>query len=190
MSLFITSMQKKVFAHLDKNKVRYTHVPHKTVYTAYDLANTLKKKLNEIAKTLVVKVDKKYILVVLPANVRVDLEKVKKVLKAESAHLVPEKIMEKIFKIKAGTMTPFGSLHGAEVLLDKALLKTQEVIVNAGTFTDAVRMKAKDLHKLENATLGNVRDTAVAKLKKVARAVAKKVVKKTAPKRVVKKRNR
>ncbi|KKU13723.1 MAG: YbaK/prolyl-tRNA synthetase associated region [Candidatus Magasanikbacteria bacterium GW2011_GWC2_45_8] len=90
-------MHKKVLAHLDKYKVRYTHVPHKTVYTAYDLANTLKKKLNEIAKTLVVKVDKRYVLVVLPANVRVDLQKVKKVLKAESVHLLPEGVMEKIW---------------------------------------------------------------------------------------------
>ena len=184
-------MHKKVLAHLDKYKVRYTHVPHKTVYTAYDLANTLKKKLNEIAKTLVVKVDKRYVLVVLPANVRVDLQKVKKVLKAESVHLLPEGVMEKIFKIKAGTITPFGSLHGAEVLLDKALLKTKEVIVNAGSFTDAVRMKAKDLHKLEKATLGDVRDTTIARLKKVVRKVAKKAVKKTVPKKkkVIKKKN-
>ncbi len=168
---------------MNKNKVPYTHVPHKTVFTAYDLANTLKKKLNEIAKTLVVEIDKKYLLVVLPANMRVDLNKVKKVLKAKTVHLVPEEMIEKIFKIKAGTITPFGSVHGAEVLLDKALLKTKDIIVNAGSFTDAVRLKTKDLHTLEKATLGDIRDTAVAKLKKAVRIVTKKITKKVASKK-------
>lgn len=161
---------KKILNYLKKNKIKHEILKHKTVYTAYDLANTLAKKLNEIAKTLVVKVDKGYVLVVLPANLRLDLAKVKKVLKVKSAELAPEKVMEKVFKVKPGAVTPFGSLHKVEVLLDKALLKTQKAIVSAGSFTESLRLKVKDLHKLEKATLADVG--------KVVKKEAKKALKK------------
>lgn len=161
---------KKILNYLKKNKIKHEILQHKTVYTAYDLANTLAKKLNEIAKTLVVKVDKKYVLVVLPAHLRLDFAKVKKVLKAKSAELAPEKAMEKIFKVKPGAITPFGSLHKVEVLLDKALLKTQKAIISAGSFTDSLRLKVKDLQKLEKATLADVGE----KVKKQAKKLIKK----------------
>lgn len=161
----------RILSHLKKNKIKHEVLKHKTVYTAYDLANTLAKKLNEIAKTLVVKVDKKYVLVVLPAHLRLDLAKLKKVMKAKSAELAPEKVMEKVFKVKPGAVTPFGSLHKVEVLLDKALLKTQKAIISAGSFTESLRLKVKDLHKLEKATLADVGE----KVKKQAKKIIKKV---------------
>lgn len=165
---------KKILSHLDKNKIKYGIIKHKTVYTAYDLAQTLVKKMNEIAKTLIVKVDKGYVLVVLPAHLRVDLGKVKKLLKAKSVELAPEKVMEKVFKVKPGAITPFGSLHKAEVLIDKALLKTKEAIVSAGSFTDSLRLKVKDLQKLEGATLADLAQVVKKKAKKVLKKACRK----------------
>lgn len=164
----------KILNYLKKNKISHEVIQHKVVYTAYDLANTLAKKLNEIAKTLVVKVDKGYVLVVLPANLRLDLAKVKKALKAKSVELAPEKVMEKVFKVKPGAITPFGSLHKVEVLLDKALLKTQKAIVSAGSFTDSLRLKVKDLQKLEGATLVDLAQVVKKKAKKVLRQACRK----------------
>ncbi len=39
---------KKLLNHLEKNKIKYDVLEHKVVYTAYDLAQTTKKKLQEI----------------------------------------------------------------------------------------------------------------------------------------------
>ncbi len=169
---------KKILSYLDKNKVKYDIVKHKTVYTAYDLAQTLAKKMNEIAKTLVVKVDKGYVLVVVPGHLRVDLGKVKKILKAKSAELAPEKVMAKVFKVKPGAITPFGSLHKVEVLLDKALLKTKEAIVNAGSFTDSLRLKVKDLQKLEGTTLADVGQAVKKEAKKALKKTCGRVCRK------------
>ncbi len=57
----------KIIKFLDENKIKYKIVNHKTVYTAYDVAVTMKKKLGEVAKTLLVLADKNYFLVVVPA---------------------------------------------------------------------------------------------------------------------------
>jgi len=66
-----------------------------------------------------------------------------------------EQIMVKVFKVKPGAMTAFGGLHKVEVWADKSLLKTKDVILSAGSFTDSVRMKVKDFLQMEQAKLAN-----------------------------------
>ncbi|OGY44868.1 MAG: hypothetical protein A2729_05615 [Candidatus Buchananbacteria bacterium RIFCSPHIGHO2_01_FULL_39_14] len=52
-------------------------------------------------------------------------------------------------------MTAFGGLHQIEVWVDKSLLKTKDIIISAGSFTDSVRMKVKDFIEMEQAKLAN-----------------------------------
>lgn len=168
-------ISQKVLSFLKKNKITYQVVHHKQVFTAFDLSNTLKEKLNKIAKTLVVRADKKYVLVVLPAHLRVDFNKLKKALKAKAVEMAPEETMAKIFKIKPGAITPFGGLHKVETYLDKALFKAKEVLVGAGSFTDSLRLQTKDLAKLEKVTLADLGSAAKKAVKKVTKKVLKKV---------------
>ena len=160
-------ISKKIIAYLNKSKVKYDLVKHKKVFTAFDLSQTLKEKMHKIAKTLLVKTDKKYVLVVLPAHYRLDMAKVKKFLKTKKAELAPEQVMKKVFKVVPGAMTPFGSLHKVEVILDNALIKAKDVLISAGSFTESMRLKAKDLQKLENASLADLGKMAEKKIKKV-----------------------
>src|SRR3989344_885718 len=152
---------KKILLHLGKKKVKFEVVPHKTVFTSYDLAQTLGEKLDKIAKTLLVHVQlpemkkqgKQTYLVVVPATYYVDLQKVRKSLKATKAELAPEKVMAK-FGLKPGALSPFGSLRGLGVVVDKALLRTKDVIVGAESFTEHLRMKMKDLVAIEPPVRG------------------------------------
>lgn len=150
----------KVTNHLDKNKVKYDVVPHKTVFTVYDLAQTTKEKMNTIAKTLLVKADKTYHLVVLPAHRRLNLAAIKKLTNAKTVILAKEKDMVTKFKMKPGAMTPFGSLHKVAVILDRGLLKTTKVLMGAGSFTESLRVKVKDYVKSEQPTVGNISEAA------------------------------
>ncbi|MFA6098751.1 MAG: YbaK/EbsC family protein [Patescibacteria group bacterium] len=150
------AISKKLLSHLDKNKIKYEILKHRTVYTAYDLAKTTKRKLNEIAKTLLVKVDKEYFLVVVPAHYKLDLAKVKKFFKAKKVQIARENEMKTKFNVKPGAITPFGTIHKTGVLVDKALLKVREVIFTAGSFTESLRLKVKDFIKSENAQTGAV----------------------------------
>lgn len=149
------AIPKKLLTHLDKNKIKYEILKHKTVFTAYDLAQTMKKKLQEIAKTLLVKVDKKYYLVVLPAHYKLDFGKLKKTLKAKKVEIAKEKEMQTKFKVKPGAITPFGKIHKLEVFADKSLVKLQHAIFQAGSFTESLHMKVKDFLKSEEAKTGD-----------------------------------
>ncbi|MEK7546140.1 MAG: YbaK/EbsC family protein [Patescibacteria group bacterium] len=188
------AVAKPLLKYLDKAEIKYEIVPHKKVYTAYDLAQTLGEKLDGIAKTLLVKVElpkvdkkgKHYILVI-PASYRANFQKIKKHLKAKKVSMAVEKTLKSL-KLNPGAITPFGGYHKLEILLDKALLKSQKVLASAGAHTEALRVKVRDLHEKEGATLGQFGDRAKIKLQKVlkkAKKSAKRVVKKA--KKVLKK---
>ena len=147
---------KKFASFLEKSKIKTKLVAHKTVYTAFDLANTLKIKLNQIAKTVVVKVEPaieengvkhKHILAVLSAHQMLDLGKLKNILKVKKIDLDRENTMAKLFKIKPGAITPFAAFHKVPVVIDKGLTKAKEVLAGTGSFTDSVKVKVNDLVK-------------------------------------------
>lgn len=159
---------KKITLHLGNKNVKFEIVKHRKVYTAYDLAQTLRTKLENVAKTLLVKVqlpdvDKKgdhYYVVVVPASYYVDLGKLKKALNAKKIELVFEKGMSKL-GIEPGALTPFGSLRGFGTVVDKAMLKTKDALIGAESFTEHLRMKMKDFVKAEAplvATFGKKND--------------------------------
>lgn len=191
------AVAKPLLKYLDKADIRYEIVPHKKVFTAYDLAQTLGEKLDSIAKTLLVKVelpkvDKKgkYYILVIPASYRANFQKIKKQLKAKKVEMAVEKTLKQL-KLNPGAVTPFGGYYKLEILMDKALLKVQKVLVSAGAHTEALRVKVRDLHEKEGATLGQFGDKTKIKLQKAVKngkKVGKKILKKA--KKVLKKKKK
>ena len=165
---------KKIKSYLDKQDIDYEEIAHKTVYTAYDAAQTLKKELKEIAKNLIIKADNTYALVVVPADKRLDLNKIKKALGVKKVSIPNEKVIVKILKIKPGAVSSFGKLHKLEMLVDKAMAGTKKAIFSTGSVTDSVMMKVKDFIQMEEAKMA---DIAMAGGYKIPKATKKKMVK-------------
>ncbi|MBU1179578.1 YbaK/EbsC family protein [Patescibacteria group bacterium] len=178
------SIPKKILNYLKKNGIEVRIEGHKKVYTAYDLAKTMDEKLHKVGKSLLVKVDGKPYLVLVPGHYYLDLNKIKKELKAKKVELASEKHVKKLLDTKLGALHPFTGIHKVELLLDKALLKSKEAIINAGSFTESLRIKTKDLHKLEDATVGEFGKLAVKKGRSSLKAT--KAAAKAAPKKVKK----
>lgn len=180
------SASKKIVLHLGKKNVQFEIVKHKKVFTAYDLAQTMRSKLDDVAKTLLVraelpgmeKKDARHYVVVVPASYYLDLGKLKKALKAKKIELVFEKGMSKL-GIEPGALTPFGSLRGFGVVVDKGLLKTKKALIGAESFTEHLRMNMKDFVKSENPLVAVIGKKNTMKLQAKAVKVAKKAKKKT-----------
>ncbi|MEA3398131.1 MAG: YbaK/EbsC family protein [Patescibacteria group bacterium] len=155
-----TKLSPKLVKYLESAGVKHEILAHRTVYTAIDAASTMKKKLNEIAKSLLVKADKDYYLVLLPADYNLDFKRLGKCIGAQTGKPVKtvkisgEKIMENLLKVKAGAMSGFGGLHKLPVVMDKNLAKIKKAIFSSGSFNHSVEMAIKDFVKLENAVLG------------------------------------
>ncbi|MFH1890807.1 MAG: YbaK/EbsC family protein [Candidatus Kuenenbacteria bacterium] len=87
-------LSKKLFKLLEENKTKYEIIGHKTVYTAYDVAATMKIKLNLIAKSLLIKFNKPFItgekpyaIAIVPADKNIDLKRLVKVVSAHAVEL-------------------------------------------------------------------------------------------------------
>lgn len=154
-------MPVKLVKYLDKAGVNHDILEHRTVYTAMDVAATMKKKMDEVAKSLLVKADKDYYLVLLPADYNLDFKKLGVCIGAQTGKKIKvvkipgEKIMAELLKVKAGAMGAFGSLHKLPVVVDNGLKKTKKAIFSSGSFNHSVEMAVKDFIKLENALLGS-----------------------------------
>ncbi|MDP2709220.1 MAG: YbaK/EbsC family protein [bacterium] len=152
---------QKLAKYLEKTGIKHNVMEHKTVYTAYDAAATMGKKLNEIAKTLLIIADKDYYLVLLPADHNLDFKKLAQVIakatgqKIKVVKIPGEKVMEKLLKVKAGAMSAFGGLHKLPVVMEKKLAGAKKAVFASGSFNHSVEMAVKDFIKLENAALGS-----------------------------------
>jgi Ala-tRNA(Pro) deacylase len=156
-----TKLPPKLVKYLEERGVKHEILEHRTVYTALDVAATMRRKLNEIAKSLFIKANKDYYVVVLPADRNIDFNKLSKVIgkqtgqKAVTVKIPGEKIMENVLKVKAGTMSAFGGLHKLPVVMDKGLSRVKKAVFSAGSFNHSVEMLVRDFVALENAALGD-----------------------------------
>ncbi len=160
----IKQLKNQITKLLDGAKVKYNLIEHKLVYTAHDVGATTKKRLGEIAKVVLIKVDLprvaggkagySWALIVLPAGKYVDLNGIKKALKAKKVSLAKEKDIEKYLKTKVGLLHPFGQLFKVQTLLDKNIAKAKKMVASAGSFTHSVEISTKDFEKLVNPIKG------------------------------------
>ena len=157
----ILKLPKKLLKYLDKTGVKHNILEHKTVYTAYDTAATMGKKLNEVVKTLLVAADQNYYLVLMPADHNLDFKKLTQFIskatgkKIKAVKIPGEAVMEKLLKVKAGAMSAFGGLHKLPVVMEKKLAKLKKAVFASGSFNHSVEMALKDFIKLEKAVLGS-----------------------------------
>jgi Ala-tRNA(Pro) deacylase len=156
-------MDNKLKNYLAKNKIRYQLAEHKKVYTAFNEAETQHLKTKEVAKTVLVKADNNYALVVVPAAKYVDFNKVKKALASakggsasggKKVSMAKESDIAKVLKTKVGLIHPFGTLYKLPVLLDNVLAKQKEFSTSAGSYTESVEIKTKDYMKLIQPIIG------------------------------------
>jgi prolyl-tRNA editing enzyme YbaK/EbsC (Cys-tRNA(Pro) deacylase) len=144
----ITKLSNDLTKFLDKTKVKYNLLKHKVEYTAHDLAQTTKRKLSDIAKVVLVRADKDFVLIVLPAGKYLDLKGIKTALKAKKVSLATEKEIKAKLKTKIGLLHPFGSQYNVKTLLDKGMSKSKKLISSAGSYTDSFELSMKDFEKL------------------------------------------
>jgi Ala-tRNA(Pro) deacylase len=140
----------KLIEFLNQNKVRYELLHHPEAFTAQELAAIEHVKGKQHAKVVMVKSDGRPMMAVLPADHRVDLEKFRQ-LTGQKAALATEADFKALFPDCAtGSMPPFGSLYGVETYVDQSLTDNETIVFEAGTHSDAMKMRYGDFARVAN----------------------------------------
>jgi Ala-tRNA(Pro) deacylase len=140
---------KKLKDFLEEENVKYVSVYHSIAYTTQEIAESVHVKGRQMAKTVMVKLDGKLAMAVLPASHRVDFEPLKKASGAQEAMLATEKEFKDLFPgCDIGAMPPFGNLYGMDVFVSRALTEDKEIAFNAGSHYELIRLAYKDFERL------------------------------------------
>jgi len=140
---------QKLKEFLDSNKVKYVQISHSSAYTASEIAASAHVPGKELAKTVIVKLDGKMAMAVLPSSYHIDLDKLANAAEASKASLASEKEFRDLFAgCDVGSMPPFGNLYGMDVFVARPLPDDKEIAFNAGSHTELVRVPYKDFERL------------------------------------------
>ena len=129
--------------------IPFEELHHAEVYTAQEVAQREHFSGHRVAKVVVVMADGRPVELILPASRHVNLDRVRMVLHAQDVRLATEDEMEDYFTdCELGAVPALRHWKGVEVLMDRSLNAADEILFQAGTHEDAVRLNFRDWYEL------------------------------------------
>jgi len=130
---------------LDEAAVEYMCLSHPPAFTAQELAHHVKIAGDRVVKTVIIELDGKMAMLVMPATWRIRWDRLSRILDTDFIDLADEQEFQDRFPdCEVGAMPPFGSLFGMSVYLSESLTEQPELAFAAGSHTESVHMKTAD----------------------------------------------
>lgn len=140
---------KRLKEFLDKNNVKYVTMSHSPAFTSQEIAASAHVSGRELAKTVIIKLDGKMAMAVLPASFHVDFDQLKRAVGAKTIQLATELEFQNLFPgCEVGAMPPFGNLYGMDTYVAASLTDDEEIAFNAGTHTELIKLAYADFERL------------------------------------------
>ena len=93
--------------------------------------------------------DKRFAMLVFPADMRFDNAKVKTLFSAKDIRFATEQeITQLTAGVQPGAVPPFGNLFNLEVVADPALFENEKIVFNAGDRSFSLAMRSEDYRNL------------------------------------------
>jgi Ala-tRNA(Pro) deacylase len=144
---------------LEHVHVPYTALAHRPAFTAQEEAAATHVSGRDWAKTVVCFADEEPILAVLPAPFIINVEKIRALVGAKRIRLANEEEMARLYPdCEVGATPPLGPLYRQRVFVDRRLAQESEVVFNAGTHTDAIRMPYRAFADIAHPVVGEFGD--------------------------------
>ena len=133
---------ERLQAFLDDHHIKYVTITHSRAFTMQETAAATHIPGKELAKAVIVEIDGKLAMAVLPGSQRVDLDLLREAVGAESA------FKDRFPECDLGAMPPFGNLYDMPVYVADSLTEDEEIAFNAGSHTELVKMSYRDFERL------------------------------------------
>lgn len=142
---------------LKQARIPYTAFAHPEAFTAQGEAAVSHVPGYSWAKVVVCYAGEEAILAVVPAPLMVDLEELRVLAGAPTLRLAREHELRRLYPdCEPGAMPPFGSLYLQRVFVDHSLFGETEMVFNAGTHIDAIRMHYWDFVDVAHPVVGTI----------------------------------
>jgi Ala-tRNA(Pro) deacylase len=140
---------QKLRDFLNERGVKFATIIHSPAFTAQEIAASAHVPGKELAKTVMVELDEKMAMAVLPASHKVNLDDLKAATGASQVKLACEKEFADLFPgCEIGAMPPFGNLYNMDVYVAPTLAEDEFIVFNAGSHTELIRLTYADFERL------------------------------------------
>jgi Ala-tRNA(Pro) deacylase len=138
---------------LNRSGVSFTILRHEPVFTSEQAAAVRATPLASGAKALVIKAGDEFVLLVLPADRKLDSRKARDVLGVKSLRFATKEEVQKLTGLQPGSIPPFGSLFQLPTYCDPALGDNASINFNAGDHAISIQMSYNDFVQVEKPKL-------------------------------------
>ena len=143
---------------LARKNIPFELLGHRDTHDAQHMAQAIHVSGHHVAKTVLLRadVDARYVVAVLPATHRVDLDKAAETLSVDDVALATEaEIAERCPDCEVGALPPFGSQYNLPTIFDQSLAADEEIVFEGTNHHESIRMKLSDYKELENPVVGS-----------------------------------
>lgn len=150
MSQAPISVFERVRSALERAGIEYTHTHHAPVYTSAEAAAVRGVSLHSGAKALILKGEEGFFMAVLPADMGLDSNRLRKTLGQKRLRFATKEEVFELTTLTPGSIPPFGSLFGLSTICDPRLAENERINFNAGSHSDSVQMLYADYVAFES----------------------------------------
>lgn len=135
---------QKILELLDTRGVEYKIAEHEPVFTSEQAARIRNESINTGAKSLLLKADNNFVLVVLPGGKRLSSKKLKDFLGLKNLRFATPEEVKEIMGCEIGACYPLGEIIGIKTIVDNALLGNDEISFNPGLHNKTIKINSRD----------------------------------------------
>lgn len=136
----------QVTEHLTAMGVAHEVLHHPPTDTARAEADALGIPASVVAKTVLLDVRTGHAFAVLPADCRLDLQRVREALDSRHVELATEEELKRDYpEFEPGALPPLGALVHTPLVVDPSIISQPEIVFAAGAKTASVRVRTEDL---------------------------------------------
>jgi Ala-tRNA(Pro) deacylase len=135
--------------YLKTHSVPFTVLRHAPVFTSEEAAAIRGTPLASGAKALVVKANDRFLMLILPADRKLDSKRARGSLGVKSVRFASKEEVLELTGLQPGSIPPFGSMFNLPTTCDPALADNASINFNAGDHAISVQMTYADWVKVE-----------------------------------------
>jgi Ala-tRNA(Pro) deacylase len=143
----------RVHELLASRAVAHTELRHPPVYTSEEAAAVRGTPLSSGAKALVMKAGERFVMLVLPADRKLESKLARQALGVKSLRFATKEEVLELTGLTPGSIPPFGSLFNLPTYCDPALAANPKINFNAGDHAISVQLNYEDWVSVERPEL-------------------------------------
>lgn len=130
---------------LKEKDIEYEVSEHKPVFTSEEAAEVRGVELKTGVKAMVLETSEGLLMALVPADKRVDMDRIKKLEKTDWVSLAKPGKVFAVTGCKVGSVPPFGYKNRLKTYFDEGILENEKINFNAGKHEVSIHMGAEDL---------------------------------------------